>query len=436
MTLTIGPGMRLNPGVAVTTPIYVPPAVPPHGFGVFDGSSWLEVNGGSQFNLGTTWTIEFSVNASASSTTANGGIWGLLNQGGWATGNVINIALSGGYLIVGGGNDGTSLDWAEPIPNRWTNVAIVNNAGIINVFYNGIFQPLQHHGPGTYGSGDYYSTLPLYIGRLTPGYGGYYIGKLTKIRISDQAVYTSGNYTANLDPALIASHTRLLWKPTSESLLTDTSGSASSITNNGNNVTYDNSDIALTPLTKYAYVFNGTNSYVTAAGTTTDWFMQTGWTIEFWSKASVASPINAVFGVVGQSPGEQRIDVYYQNGKIWLSNGRGYPSGLCAEPTPGIWTQVTIVKQGIDLRVYYNGLQVFSGPSDITVTDNSNNLYLGVRGSIGIQFFPGSLAGVRINYLYSGTNVFNLSGATLTDSSPSTHAISNVNVTVAADGTY
>ena len=36
MTLTIGPGMRLNPGVAVTTPIYVPPAVPPHGFGVFN----------------------------------------------------------------------------------------------------------------------------------------------------------------------------------------------------------------------------------------------------------------------------------------------------------------------------------------------------------------------------------------------------------------
>jgi len=410
--------------------------VPPHGYGVFDGNSWLVVNDGSQFNLGTTWTIEFSVNASASSTTAAGGIWGLINQGGWAVSNKINIALSGGNLIVGGGDDGSDRAWSEPVPNRWTNVVIVNNAGILSVFYDGIFQPLQHHGPGTFGSGDYNSTLPVYIGRLTPGYGGWFIGKLTNIRITDQALYTSGNFTAKLTPAVIAGHTRLRWIPASGGLLTDSSGNATSITNNGNNVTYNDGDIVLTPVTRYAYVFNGSDSYIRLDGTPSDWFMQTGWTIEYWCKPDVASPSNTVFGVIGQNPGEQEIDIYHNNGRLWMSNGRGYPSGLCAEPTPGVWTQVTIVKQGTDLRIYYNGTQVFAGLSDITVTDNTGSLYIGVRGSIGIQYFPGSLAGIRINYQYSGTNVLNLSGATLTDSSASAHAISNTNVTITAAGTY
>ena len=62
-------------------------------------NDYLEVAGSSDWNLGTTWTIEFWLKANASSLTAFGGIWGLLNQGGWSTTNNIVVALSDAKLV-------------------------------------------------------------------------------------------------------------------------------------------------------------------------------------------------------------------------------------------------------------------------------------------------------------------------------------------------
>jgi hypothetical protein len=158
-----------------------------------------------------------------------GGIWGLLNQCGWSTVNGINVALSGGNLVVGNGASTNNSYWVEPTPQQWVHVAIVNNSGTKKVFYDGIEQVMNTQISGT-GTSDWTNDInELYIGSLGnytggPGYGGSsFHGKLTNLRITNTAEYNTNFNPPNILPVLVAGHTRLLWTPTDAALATDTS---------------------------------------------------------------------------------------------------------------------------------------------------------------------------------------------------------------------
>jgi len=191
----------------------------------------------ADWNLGTTWTMEFWMNANnASSAGINipGGQWGLLNQGGWYGGipnNSILIGLAGGYLTVAQ-DTGTDIQFAEPTAGQWTHVAVVNNGGGTGqkVYYNGVEQTKTS---GTYQSNGWTNTTAdLYIGRLSNQYAGYashFDGKMAMIRISNAAKYTaaftaSTTYGVEADTKLFLGST-VPW--------VDTSVSPHFITNNG-----------------------------------------------------------------------------------------------------------------------------------------------------------------------------------------------------------
>ena len=152
---------------------------------------YLQVAGSSNFNLGTTWTIEFWLKANAASETASGGIWGLVNQVGWSTTNAIVVALSDNKLVFlsVASNANDDVRYTEPTPGRWTHVAISNNAGTQKVFYNGSEQTRVSGNVGTasYTNG----TDPVRIGRLGPANGGTLDGKMALIRISNTAKYSA-----------------------------------------------------------------------------------------------------------------------------------------------------------------------------------------------------------------------------------------------------
>jgi hypothetical protein len=155
---------------------------------------YLSIPAGEDWLLVTTWTIEFWLKANSTadgSSNMSGGIWGLLNQGGWGAVDQINIALSDAKLVVGGKNDGGDVRFTEPTPGIWTHVAIVNQAGTPKVYYNGVEQSVVS---GTVDSLYYFSNLSdLYIGRLSPqytaGYNSPFDGKMAMVRISDSAKY-------------------------------------------------------------------------------------------------------------------------------------------------------------------------------------------------------------------------------------------------------
>jgi hypothetical protein len=358
------------------------------------------------WNLGTTWTVEFSMYANSSSVGGNqqGGIWGLLNQGGWATKDSINIALSGGVLQVnlGGSTSYNNLATSEPIPQQWVHVAVVNNAGTVKVYYNGKEQ-VQISGsnmPNGSGDGSWTNDVePLFIGCLgsssgrlvqIPG-GGSFDGKITNLRITDTAEYTANFTTPTTPPTLVAGHTRLLWTPTDEALATDTSDTPRVITNNG--VTYSSSYPAVNTARGSA-VFGSSSFIQVGRSGTTPWALGTTWTIEWWSNATTATVLNGagLWTVMSAGVGNNLIDIYYQNNLMYAGND----VSICTEPPAGVWTHVAMVTSSGSTKVYYNGIAQSVNAVNYNLTNSSAALYIGCRGNNLFQNFIGKLTNIRI----------------------------------------
>jgi len=199
-TVSVRLGSVTGPIVATSDPVTIedtsttPAAEPPFSL-QFDQpqGDYLSTPANADWNLGTSWTIEFWLKANSSGYSGNprmsGDIWGLLNQGGWGTTNSINIAISDAKLVfLSGSNAYEDVRYTEPTPNQWTHVAIVNNAGTQTVWYNGSEQTKVS---GTFGTANYAnSTDSLAIGTLSGG-NNYFDGKMAMVRISNTAKYSA-----------------------------------------------------------------------------------------------------------------------------------------------------------------------------------------------------------------------------------------------------
>jgi hypothetical protein len=192
-------------------------------------SDYLEAAGSSDFNLGTTWTMEFWINANSTadgSSNMAGGIWGLLNQEGWGATNAINIALTDSKLIVGQGSQYADVRYTEPTPTQWTHVAVVNNTGTQKVFYNGVEQTKVS---GTFDTANYTNGADnLTIGTVSGG-NNKFDGKMAMVRISNTAKYAAAfthitTYGVEADTVLFLGKVNAL---------NDSSSSDHNITNNG-----------------------------------------------------------------------------------------------------------------------------------------------------------------------------------------------------------
>jgi hypothetical protein len=365
---------------------------PIHGSAVINRAEgdYLSVAAGSHFNLGTTWTIEFWLYMNTPSASIGGsGIQGLLNQGGWYYGlpnNSMLVGLAAGNLTVCQGITDKAIEWAEPTPQQWVHVAVVNNAGTQRAYYNGIEQiKIGDNGQ----SGNYTNTnLPVYIGALAPAYGSPLDGKLTNLRITNTAVYSANFYPPTTLPTKI-SGTKLLWTPTDQAFTTDTSDSASTMTNNG--ATYSSSYPSGNSALGSAVFDGSSNRYYKVPGGT---HLQLGttWTIEWWQKSTAATAGNGnLYAVMGQAPNGGRIDIYYQSGNLIVQNGQT----LCAEPPIGVWVHVAIVNNAGSGTVYYNGVAQ-SASGNFGNYGQTQDLYIGKRGNNPFQFFNGKLTNIRI----------------------------------------
>jgi hypothetical protein len=176
------------------------------GSAVFDGSTnrYYKVPGGAHLQLATTWTIEWWQKSTAV-TAGNGNLYTIMSQA--PDGGRIDIYYQDGNLKV---QNGQTL-CAEPAINVWVHVAIVNNAGVGTVYYDGVAQSAS----GNFGN--YGQTQDLYIGKRGNNNFQYFNGKLTNIRITDTAVYTENFVPVQL-PTVVASHTKLLLRPTVDTI--------------------------------------------------------------------------------------------------------------------------------------------------------------------------------------------------------------------------
>ena len=152
----------------------------------FNGASWLNVLGNlSDWNLGTTWTIEWWTDASASTLPNN--IFTTLCQG---PGAGIDMFYQAGNLVI---NNGTTV-YTEPTFGLWTHVAIVQVAGVITAYYNGVSVATFTLNYNLTDQTDY-----LTVGRRGNNNFQYFNGMMSDIRINNTAVYTT-NFTPTLGP--------------------------------------------------------------------------------------------------------------------------------------------------------------------------------------------------------------------------------------------
>ena len=367
-----------------------PPPQPPFSLEFVENEGdYLEAAGSSDWNLGDTWTIEFWLKTNAASATANGGIWGLLNQVGWSTTNAIVVALSDNKLVYlsRAWNANDDVRYTEPTPGQWTHVAIANDAGTQKVFYNGAEQTRVS---GNVGSASYTNgSSPLRIGRLGPANGGTLNGKMALVRISNTAKYSTTftpttTYGVEADTKLFLS----LTTPLVDSM-------SHTITNNG--VTLSN-DVPV-PLS-LQFVQSQTDYLDVAAST--DWALSRTWTIEFWSKASKVSTEGDLLTVMCQDYTDgNSIQIIYQAGTFEIQG----TNRIAAEPTPGVWTHVALVNTVADgMTLYYNGVSQYAG-GYWSLANNTAPIRIGARGTADFQRFDGLLALIRISNTakYTGT---------------------------------
>ena len=216
MTTTIGPGITVGAGVAVTPEQY--------GSYVFNGSTgWMNVLGSlSDWNLGSTYTIEWWQNAPSSLPTY---LYTVASQDPNVSG--IDVFWNSGDLQLRDGNSGAT---GEPAPNTWNQIAVVSTAGALAVYYNGTAVSSSGGGGGL---SDVANTVA--VGRRGPNNNfQYFSGKITGLRINNTAVY-AGNFDVTVPAVLYPENiagTVLLLQGSQANPYVDSSGSAHTITPN------------------------------------------------------------------------------------------------------------------------------------------------------------------------------------------------------------
>ena len=328
----------------------------------------------------------------------------LATTGGTGTGLTVDVAANGdGYINISaitihttgsGYTDGDVITIANEYnitgtftitvtPSLWTHVAVVNTAGTTKIYYNGVEQTLTND--SVMRTAAYTNNyMPLYIGRLGGGYGGYFDGKITGIRITDQAQYSS-NFTPAIIPEKITGHTKLLWSPDTGAFTTDSGDYGLAIANNS---VVSNADFPHNS----SLVFDGGSYCQIGTAGTTPWALGTTWTIEWWQKSTNATTVSGLYTVMGQYAGSDMIDIYYQNGYLHAGNNQQ----ICAEPPVGQWVHVAMVTSDGSTKVYYNGVAQSVNALNYNLQNSALALYIGCRGSYLFQNFIGKLTNIRI----------------------------------------
>ena len=153
-------------------------------------------------------------------------------------------------------------------------------------------------------------------------------------------------------------------------------------------------DTSLTPLVPpFSLNFPAGNPYLLVSNTQSDWNLGNTYTIEFWSKSTNSSSPSAIRTVMSQGPDvTTRIDLGYMQGNLLWGNSQISRS----EPTPGEWTHVAFVRNGVsNTQLYYNG--VFQTQFNGLLNDGSSDLNIGRRAGVNGQGFLGKLAMIRIS---------------------------------------
>ena len=333
------------------------------GSGYFDGTTGRLIPSGG-ISLGNTFTVEgwfYKTNTSTASAVV------LSNAG---TTNWISVRENG--VIISGSS---TLTFSTTINlNTWNHVALVNTAGSVACFVNGVQVGSNQSSISSF-------TID-YIGLY--GVGGFpYTGYVSNLRIlNGTALYTS-SFTPPTAPLTAVSGTQLLLNCTNAGI----------IDNSGKNdiETVGNAQIS-TSVKKYgtgSMYFDGTGDNLKFQNNPASTpFGSESWTIEGWLYPSVADTTYRIVYTTGWP-----IQVYIRNSTIelYISSSAGSGTyivngitGPASSIPANTWTHFAVVKNESNYKIYVNGIGGSSATSSTNVAYPSSSF-----GVIG-DFISGS----------------------------------------------
>jgi hypothetical protein len=315
--------------------------------------------------------------------------------------------------------------------NVWTHVAVVRNGATITFYINGVADATTRNiGSGT--SIIYYNGTQkdIGIGRDQAGGGYYFNGYISNVRfVIGTAIYTaaftpSGPLTNVTNTILLTLQSATFIDNSSSSATVTATGSPTisnlvnfPITNTGT-VTAGNSVIPFA--STYSYQFNGSSQYLTIPANSAFAFGTGDFTVEFWVYITTALTGGAL---IGPWTGTASTSAWlFTQGNASTSYLRfGVSDGSTTtffEGTGGLttnqWIHVAAVRTAGTIKLYSNGVQVYSGAATQNISVSSQALQ--INGVSGATFLTtGYMSNIRVvkgSALYSSNFIPSTSALT------------------------
>ncbi|MBI1225787.1 MAG: T9SS type A sorting domain-containing protein [Bacteroidetes bacterium] len=313
----------------------------------------------------------------------------LLSFGGWQERFKISVPSHGKVVWTTNNSSGISDmdagDGNELVVGKWTNVVAVHDGTNDKIFINGVLANSKAVS-GTMNS----TTYPLGIGYNAVDGGSWFDGVLDEIQIANVAL------TDIQVAAAYAAQTTFPGTPTTLVANYSLNGNGIDATQFANNAILDASAVAVP--NRHGWGGNALQGAATAANSVA---LQSDYTtINFWVKPD-AFPTSGEAFILSNGGWQERWKISLPNhGKPVFTTHSG---GVCCSDmdsgtplTIGTWTMVTMVHDGTNDKIYFNGAEVANKATAGALDKTKYPLGIGYDPIDNGSFFDGSLDDIQI----------------------------------------
>lgn len=318
----------------------------------------------------------------------------MVSNGGWQERLKISVPTHGKVVFTTNSSSGISDmdagDGNELVPGVWTHVVMVHDTLQDKIFIDGVLANAKDVG-GIMNSTKY----PLGLGYNTIDGGNFFDGSLDNVQfynvpLSDDevaALYAEQSAEPNFVEELVADYTF-------NGNARDNTVFMNHAWVDGAQLTSDRFDQA-----NHAYNFDGVNDEVTAENSKQLNSPQT--TVSFWINVNEL-PGNGEAFILSFGGWQERwkISLPTHGKPVWTTNHENgisdMDSGDGNELVPGTWTHVVMTHDGVQDKIYFDGLEVASKDVAGDLNETNHPLGMGFNPIDGGNFLNGSLDEVQI----------------------------------------
>lgn len=374
----------------------------------FNGSTdYLTLPISSSYVLTTDFTVECWIYLTTINT--NNMILGSNNG---SSSDYFNISAGSVNLAVSATSSPNYPSWNHTFTtNQWYHVAIVRQSGTLYCYVNGTQKTLTG-GSASETRQWFISSVALLIGRYGYSTPWYFPGYISNLRINNATALYTSNFTPSTTQLTAVANTQLLICQSNR--FVDTSTNAFAVTVSGSPTVQSFNPFNITNTgTNGSMYCTDTSSYGTVSMGATQAFGTGDFTVECWVY-NTASAHNIVMPATSTA---SWAILTYGSQLYWQENGSNLGGGGYGTVVLNAWSHFAVSRASGTLKMFINGVQVYSAANTYNYSNNTTARYIGPGG--------GGTAGQYISNL----RVINGTGLYTSAFTPPTSALTAVSNT-------